>query len=139
MGVDFVVLWVLSVGFFCGFVVFFFSYIFSSVIPQIPVTPPWWLLSERAPVFHSLHALYTTSLVGSYGNVFIIQIVKERRKKMKQLWLAIVLYLMAERCLCCRMAQLSGCGLGELLYREQVCQAGLLGRSRSQGRGDQEK
>lgn len=77
MGVDFVVLWVLSVGFFCGFVVvFFFSYIFSSVIPQIPVTPPWWLLSERAPVFHSLRALYTTSLVGSYGNVFIIQIVK---------------------------------------------------------------
>lgn len=58
---------------------------------------------------------------------------------MKQLWLAIVLYLIAEHCLCCRVAQLSGCGLGKLLYKEQVCQAGLLGRSRSQGRGDQEK
>lgn len=50
---------------------------------------------------------------------------------MKQLWLAIAFYLMEEHCLCCRMAQLSGCGLGELLYREQVCQAGLLWESRS--------
>lgn len=58
---------------------------------------------------------------------------------MDQLWLAIVLYLMAEHCLCCRMAQLSGCALEKLLYREQVCQVGLLWESKSQGRGDPEK
>lgn len=59
---------------------------------------------------------------------------------MKQLWVAIVLYLMEEHCLCCRMAQLSvGCGLGKVLYREQVCQVGLLWESRSQGRGDEGK
>lgn len=56
---------------------------------------------------------------------------------MKQLWLAIVLYLMEEHCLCCRMAQLSCCGLDKVLYR--VCQVGLLWESRNQGRGDQEK
>lgn len=58
---------------------------------------------------------------------------------MKQLWLAIVLYLVEEHCLCCRMAQLSGCGLGKVLYREQLCQLGLLWESRSEGRGGQEK
>lgn len=58
---------------------------------------------------------------------------------MKQLWLARVLYLMAEHCLCCRMAQLSGCALGKVLYGELVCQVGLLWESMRQGRGDQEK
>lgn len=69
------------------------------------------------------------------------------------MWLAITLYLMAERCLCCRTAQLLGCGLAMLVYREQVfsawlplssgadCQVGLGSwwAARGRARGDQEK
>ena len=72
---------------------------------------------------------------------------------MKQVWLAITQYLTAERWLCCRTAQLLGCGLGKPAYREQVFSAWLPSGSgadyqaglgswwaaRGQGRGDQEK
>lgn len=40
---------------------------------------------------------------------------------MKQLWLAIILYLMAEHCLCCRMAQLLGCCTGSRSARLGSC------------------
>lgn len=70
---------------------------------------------------------------------------------MKQMWLAITLYPMAERCPCCRTAQLLGCGLGKPAYGERVFsawphsgsgsedQAGLGSRwaTRGQGTGDQ--
>lgn len=44
---------------------------------------------------------------------------------MKQMWLARTLYLMAECCLCCRTAQLLGCGPGKLAYGDLGCPRAL--------------